>query len=191
MRTYVLEREQIVPLPRATSFAFFGDAFNLELITPPFLRFRVLTKPPVEMRQGALLEYHLSLFGVPFRWRTLIESWSPDESFVDRQLEGPYTLWHHTHTFEELAPERTRMRDRVLYQIPFGVFGAIAQALFVRRVLKKIFDYRAEVIARLLTPDNLELDALTRRPPNNSSSDAGRSSQPDYVRVGVSNRERR
>lgn len=183
MRTYVLEREQIVPLPRATSFAFFGDAFNLELITPPFLRFRVLTKPPVAMRQGALLEYRLSLFGLPFHWRTLIESWSPDESFVDRQLEGPYALWHHTHTFEELAPDRTRMRDRVLYRIPFGVFGAIAQAFFVRRVLNEIFDYRAEMVARLLTPDNPELDALTRRSSHISSTDVRRPSPPDYVRM--------
>ena len=183
MRTYVLEREQILPLPRATSFAFFGDAFNLELITPPFLHFRVLTRPPVEMRQGALLEYRLSLFGVPFRWRTSIESWSPDESFVDRQLNGPYALWHHTHTFEELATGRTRMRDRVLYRIPFGFIGAIAHALFVRRVLTKIFDYRAEAVARLLTPDNPGLAALTGRPSNNSSADPGRPSHPDFARM--------
>jgi ligand-binding SRPBCC domain-containing protein len=161
MRTDVLEREQIIPLPRHKTFSFFADAFNLELITPPFLRFKVITKPPVTMQAGTLLDYRLALFGMPFRWQTLIESWSPDESFVDTQLAGPYALWHHTHTFEALAPDRTLMRDRVLYRIGFNLFGRIAHAFVVKRMLKEIFDYRAAVVAELLTPDNPELDKIT------------------------------
>lgn len=161
MQTYVLDREQIIPLPRHKTFSFFADAFNLELITPPFLHFKVITNPPVKMKAGTLLDYRLSLFGVPFRWQTLIECWTPETSFVDTQLAGPYALWHHTHTFEALTPDQTLMRDRVLYRIPFNIFGRISHALFVRRMLKEIFDYRAAVVAGLLTPDNPELDKIT------------------------------
>ena len=144
----------MIPLPRGKTFAFFGDAFNLELITPPFLRFRVLTRPPVEMREGTVLDYHLSLFGVPFRWRTLIERWRPASLFVDTQVLGPYALWQHTHTFTDLAPDQTLMRDRILYRIPYGVIGMMAHRLVVKRWLKEIFDYRAAAVARLLTPEN-------------------------------------
>jgi ligand-binding SRPBCC domain-containing protein len=150
MKTYLLEREQIVLKSKTETFDFFADAFNLERITPPFLRFRILTKPPIQMVAGALIEYRLALFGVGFRWKTLIEAWEPETHFVDRQLKGPYALWHHTHTFEEVAPGQTRMRDIVRYQIPFGPLGEIAHRLFVRRMLDQIFDYRAAATAEIL-----------------------------------------
>jgi ligand-binding SRPBCC domain-containing protein len=150
MRTHILERAQEIPRSRSETFAFFSDAFNLERLTPPFLRFRILTRPPIIMAAGTLLEYRLSLFGVGFRWKTLIESWSPEETFVDLQLSGPYSFWRHTHVFEEAGPNRTLMRDRVEYRIPAGPLGGLARRLFVARALDKIFDYRRAAIARLL-----------------------------------------
>jgi hypothetical protein len=150
MHTYVLQREQIIPRSRRETFAFFSDAFNLERITPPFLNFRILSARPIAMAPGARIEYRLSLYGIPFNWSTLIESWEPEERFTDRQLRGPYSLWHHTHTFEEIAPNRTRVRDTVRYQIPFGPLGRLAHWMFVERSLKQIFDYRAQMTARLL-----------------------------------------
>ncbi|MGH9843549.1 MAG: hypothetical protein ACREEM_32830 [Blastocatellia bacterium] len=43
MHTYVLQREQIIPRSKPETFAFFADAFNLERITPPILKFRIAT----------------------------------------------------------------------------------------------------------------------------------------------------
>jgi ligand-binding SRPBCC domain-containing protein len=161
MQTYVFERTQVIERPRGETFAFFSDAFNLERITPHFLHFRILNEPPIGMAEGTLLEYRLGLFGVRFYWKTLIERWSPEESFVDVQLKGPYALWRHTHTFEELSPACTLVRDRVEYQVPYGLLGRVAHTLFVKRTLKKIFDYRARIIARLLAPagQSAEYDA--------------------------------
>src|SRR5690242_10644689 len=161
MKTYVLEREQVIERSRAETFAFFGDAFNLERITPRFLGFRILTAPPIHMAAGTLIEYRLSLFAVGFRWKTLIEEWTPDTSFADTQLDGPYALWQHTHSFEAIDANRTGVRDRVLYRLPFGIFGRIAHTLFVRRTLEKIFSYRADVIARLLAPDTRRDEATS------------------------------
>lgn len=150
MKTYTLEREQIIPRSRTETFAFFCDALNLERITPTFLKFRITTPKPINLAEGALIDYQLKLFGIRFNWRTLIEHWQPEEKFVDVQIKGPYALWHHTHTFEETASRQTLMRDCVLYRIPFGVFGQLAHRLFVRRMLETIFDYRAKVTAELL-----------------------------------------
>jgi ligand-binding SRPBCC domain-containing protein len=161
MQTYVLEREQVIERPRSETFAFFSDAFNLERITPRFLNFQILNEPPIQMAEGTLLHYRLGLFGIRFYWKTLIEKWSPEESFVDVQLKGPYALWRHTHTFEELSQTSTLVRDHVEYQIPYRLFGRIAHILFVKRSLKRIFDYRAQIIARLLAPaaQSIEYDA--------------------------------
>lgn len=150
MKTYLLERTQIIPRSLDETFAFFSDAFNLERITPPFLRFRILTPAPIKMVPGAVIDYRLALFGVPMYWQTLIESWTPGESFVDSQRKGPYALWRHTHSFEALGPNQVRMRDCVEYALPFGWLGSIAHGLFIKRCLKVIFDYRAKMTAQLL-----------------------------------------
>ena len=72
--------------------------------------------------QGTLIDYKLSVHGVPMKWRTLIESWEPGRSFVDTQLAGPYAKWHHTHAFEPMKGG-TLMQDRVLYRLPLGALG--------------------------------------------------------------------
>jgi ligand-binding SRPBCC domain-containing protein len=101
------------------------------------------------MAPGALIDYRLKLFGVPMRWRTRIEEWQPEDRFVDVQLEGPYRLWRHLHTFED-RPEGTLMRDRVEYELPLGPLGLLAHRIFVARQLDGIFSYRRKVIARVL-----------------------------------------
>ncbi|MGA7524362.1 MAG: SRPBCC family protein [Acidobacteriaceae bacterium] len=140
-----LERVLLIPRPRAEVFPFFADARNLERITPPWLRFQVVTPWPIEMRPGALIDYRLGLYGVGFRWRTRIEEWSPPESFVDVQLRGPYRRWRHRHSFAEVSGG-TLMRDVVEYEVGWGWAGAAAQRLFVRRSVEEIFEVRNRVI---------------------------------------------
>lgn len=146
---HVLSREQILPRPRSEVFAFFADAANLEKLTPGFLRFRILTPLPITMRAGARIEYRIVLFGVPMRWRTVISEWTPGRRFVDEQERGPYTKWHHTHTFEDAPNGATRMTDRVVYRVPFGIFGRVARRLFVTRTLEHIFDFRERTVAEI------------------------------------------
>jgi hypothetical protein len=146
MKPHVLDSEQFVPRPRPEVFAFFSEPENLGTITPPWLEFRILTPSPVPMRQGALIDYLIRLGPLPTRWRTLITSYDPPRGFVDEQLQGPYSFWHHTHTFEE-AIGGTLIRDRVLYVLPFGVLGRIVERLLIRRQLRAIFAHRQRVIA--------------------------------------------
>jgi ligand-binding SRPBCC domain-containing protein len=146
---HVLERETIIPAPRARVFPFFADARNLERITPDALKFRILTDGPIEMRAGAVIDYRLSLSGLPFRWRTLIEVWDPPNRFVDLQTKGPYALWRHTHSFDDLPDGTTRMRDRVEYALPFGPLGRVVRRLVVGRQLERIFGFRQKIIADL------------------------------------------
>jgi hypothetical protein len=147
---YVLEREVSLPAPRAEVFPFFADARNLERLTPPSLRFEILTPGPVEMRPGAIIDYRLRLSGIPIRWRTVIAEWAPPGRFVDVQEKGPYAVWRHTHTFEE-TPDGTRMRDRVEYALPFGPLGKLAHLLFVARRLDDIFAFRARIVREAFT----------------------------------------
>src|SRR6185295_18778434 len=148
-------RRQEILRSRSDVFEFFSDPFNLERITPRFLRFRILSSPPIVLNPGTILEYSLALFGVRFHWKTLIEQWLPEESFVDVQLSGPYKLWRHTHTFTKLGDDRTLMVDRVEYALPGGVVAKPAHTLLVAPILKRIFDYRGRMIDRMLASQNV------------------------------------
>lgn len=150
MREHVLRREQLLEVPTEQTFDFFADASNLEAITPPWLKFRITTPRPIEMQVGTLIRYRLALHGVPVSWLTRIQEWDPPRGFVDQQISGPYRLWHHTHSFEAVGPDRTRMVDVVRYGQRFGPFGAAAQVLLVRRDLDRIFDFRRDRIGELL-----------------------------------------
>ena len=151
-RIHVLERSQFVPLPRAKVFAFFADPRNLEAITPAFLRFAILPPVPEALDVESRIDYRLSLFGIPFRWRTRIAAWQPGVRFVDVQERGPYALWHHTHTFSDEG-QGTRVTDRVEYRLPLGALGEVAHPVMVRRMLGRIFDHRQERVAALLGDD--------------------------------------
>ena len=147
MKTHLLARSQHVPAPPVDVFEFFSDTRNLEAITPPWLRFSVLTPGPIEMRAGALIEYRLRLHGLPVSWLTRIEVWEPPHRFVDVQLRGPYALWEHTHTFEPAGEGAVVIRDRVRYALPLGRLGELARRRFVARDLDRIFDHRMRAIA--------------------------------------------
>ncbi len=138
--------EQWVPQKASDIWPYFCEAKNLEELTPDFLKFKVKSMSTPEIQEGSLIDYTLSLNGIPFGWRTRIEDWQPGLKFVDTQLKGPYSLWHHTHEFLPLAGG-TLMRDRVRYRVPFGWFGAMASGWKVHKDVATIFNFRRKKIA--------------------------------------------
>lgn len=145
MKIFELRSQTRVPRPRPEVFAFFADAGNLEALTPPWLRFEILTPRPIEMRPGALIDYRIHLRVIPLKWQTRITVWEPPHRFVDEQLKGPYRLWLHEHTFKEDG-DGTLVGDFVRYAVPFG---ALANWLVVRRDVERIFAYREKRLGEI------------------------------------------
>jgi len=124
-------------------FPFFADARNLERITPRFLNFRILTRQPIDMREGTMIDYALRVNGIPVRWRSEILDWYPGVKFVDRQVRGPYRKWVHEHRFISTG-SHTEMHDIVEYEVPGPAF---VERRLVRPQLHQIFEYRQQVLA--------------------------------------------
>ncbi|MCC6137525.1 MAG: TIGR01777 family protein [Bdellovibrionaceae bacterium] len=141
--------EQYFDIPKEKIFPFFAEARNLEKITPEFLNFRIGKVSTETIQENTLIDYTLKVHGVPINWRTKIESWNPPNAFVDTQLKGPYSIWHHTHTFEDLG-QGTLMKDIVRYKLPLGLPGRLVAQAFVEKDIESIFKYRREVVAKLL-----------------------------------------
>jgi ligand-binding SRPBCC domain-containing protein len=149
---YRLETRLFVPAPVPDVFSFFADARNLEAITPPSLRFTVLT-PAVVMRQGTRLDYRLQLRGIPFRWQSEITAWEPNERFKDEQRRGPYRYWRHVHLFRE-SEGGTLVEDGVEYDVSCGPF---LHHWLVAPELMRIFRFRQDALARIFGEDPRQL----------------------------------
>ena len=142
---FTLKTSLILPKPLEIVFPFFADAGNLGKITPPWLRFEILTRLPIEMGIGTFIEYRLRIHGIVMRWQTEITAWDPPFRFVDEQRHGPYRKWIHEHTFSRCGDD-SEIRDFVKYDPPGG---RLVNFLFVRRDVRRIFTYRTQKLVDL------------------------------------------
>ena len=145
MKTFLFKTQQTLERPLTEVFEFFSDAHNLALITPPWLKFEVLTPAPIEMVVGTRIDYQLKLRGIPVRWQSEITAWDPPHAFADEQCRGPYRLWRHKHTFDE-TEDGIVVGDSVEYAV-WG--GGLVDKFFVRPDIEKIFAYRTEQLAEI------------------------------------------
>jgi ligand-binding SRPBCC domain-containing protein len=148
MPEHILHRTLTLDLPRKTVFDFFADAANLGRITPPEMDFAILTPLPIEMNEGALLDYRMKLHGFAFNWTTRISAWSPPDYFIDEQLAGPYRQWIHRHTFSDGPDGSTIVEDEVRFRLPLAPLGEAAYPM-VSKQLERIFLYRQEAITSI------------------------------------------
>lgn len=143
------ETIQWVPKPVDEVFSFFSDASNLEKITPPWLKFRIVEKSGPQMGEGTLITYRLKLHGLPVKWRSRIDTWIPGSMFRDTQIQGPYRRWEHEHRFIPLSGG-TLIKDSVKYELPFGRAGEVLAGHIVARDVGRIFSYRRKVIEEIM-----------------------------------------
>jgi len=145
MKTFSLHSEVWLPQPLEEVFAFFSDARNIERLTPPWLRFEVLTPGAGLVRPGMLIDYRLRLHGFPIRWRSEITVWEPPHRFVDEQRHGPYRRWVHEHTFEA-SKGGTLAVDHVEYAV---LGGSLVNGLFVAPDLRRVFAFRRKTLLEI------------------------------------------
>lgn len=133
-----------VDVPRDEVFPFFADAANLQVLTPPWLYFKIETALPVEMYPGRQISYRIKLRGLPMRWVSEISAYRPPDMFIDEQRKGPYRQWIHTHRFIE-----ERGGTRLLDEVQFDMVARFLVGGWVASDLKKIFTYRHETLLKL------------------------------------------
>ncbi len=145
---YTLEAEQVLPISREAAWDFFSAPENLGNITPPYMGFKITSRPDDRMYAGQVITYSIGLLpGIRSPWVTEITHVQEGRFFVDEQRFGPYAFWHHQHWFKSRG-DATHMTDRVSYKLPFGPFGRLLHP-FIKRQLIRVFTYRYDTLARL------------------------------------------
>lgn len=145
MKIRELRGDLVLARSLADVFPFFADAANLEALTPPWVKFRIVSPTPIRMKVGALIDYRIAIHGLPIRWQSEITVWEPPYRFVDEQCRGPYRFWQHEHRFEERAGQ-TRITDTVRYAVRFDF---LLHRYFVRPDLERIFAFREQKMRAL------------------------------------------
>ena len=144
-KIYTFYKEQFVPSDLDTVFEFFSRPENLEKITPSSMGFNIITPTPIDMKEGAIIDYTVKIMAVPMRWRTMITSYKKNEYFVDEQLKGPYSYWYHKHTFKEVEGG-VLIIDEITYALPIQAFRLIVHPVLIKPQLNQIFNFRFQTI---------------------------------------------
>jgi uncharacterized protein len=165
VKVYKIHKEMLVKAPIEKVFEFFTKPENLLKLTPPSMKMQILTPVPLQMSSGSIIDYALSPSCLPLRWTAFISEFSPPRRFVDTQLRGPYTYWHHTHSFQKKG-KYTQIIDDVNYAMPLGYIGILTHTLFVERQLKNIFMYREKYLKEDVRWDIKEQSPICRKNTN-------------------------
>ena len=96
------------------------------------------------MRQGQEMAFRIKMGPVPQTWVAHIEENNPD-FFIDTQVKGPMSYWHHKHSFISLE-SGTELKDEVNFTMPLGFLGKMALALFAKNMLERLFIYRNHML---------------------------------------------
>ena len=146
---HYLQREQIIPESLEKVWDYFSNPYNLNEITPLDMKFEIVSGGDVRMYEGQIIEYRVEFVrGLPSLWLTEITHVEEGSYFVDEQRVGPYRFWAHEHRFISVQGG-VKMKDKVTYVAPFGPLGDLVTAMWIRRKLEGIFDYRHRKIAAL------------------------------------------
>lgn len=150
MAAHSIKTVQKIPISLEKAWDFFSNPANLQAITPDNMGFKVISKHHGDiMYAGQIIEYTVKpVLGIPLYWMTEITQVKDEQYFIDEQRYGPYSLWHHQHHFKEI-PGGVEMTDIIHYKNPFWIFGRLANALFVKKQLNGIFDYRFKKVEEM------------------------------------------
>lgn len=140
----VFERSVELSTSVERAFAWHERPGALQRLTPPW--------EPVEVvhteggiANGGKATLRLRVGPVPLQWNAEHLGYDPPHRFEDRQVGGPFSSWHHVHSFAEHAGNRCLLTDRIEFELPLAGVGNFLGRGFVENKLDAMFTYRHRV----------------------------------------------
>lgn len=147
-RGLIIKKKLFIPEETAKAFSFFTDPYNLEKVSPPFLKLKILESSDKKIQTGSIIKYRLTIMGITLKWKTKILDLKENSYFVDTQEKGPYKTWLHTHSF--VAHKRgTLLIDTVHYRLGFGILNHWLSLFFAAKTIEKVFLFRTQAMKKI------------------------------------------
>lgn len=146
---YHFEKSVLMNCPIEKAFMFHTDTNNLKLISPSSVKTDII-RLDLPLHLNSVVELNVTQYGI-FKsyWKVKISQYIENEMIGDYMLKGPFKYWYHKHCFDVQAG-KTIMTDRVDYDLPLGFLGNIAHALFVKKMIENMFEYRHKKTKEIL-----------------------------------------
>lgn len=149
MKIYRFHRKQNIPISLDKAWEFLSNPRNLKELTPNYMSFDILSGAEKPMFAGQVIQYKVTpLLGIPTKWVSEITQYEYKKYFVDIQLYGPYSLWHHKHFLKEIDGG-VEFEDIIDYKVPLGILGQMVHPFLVKPKLEEIFAYRQNKLVEL------------------------------------------
>jgi len=131
-----------LPVSREQAFAWHAREGAFERLTPPFEPVRVEARSGRGIEVGATVRLRTGTPPFALTWLAEHTVFEPPALFVDEQRKGPFALWRHSHRFEAQGAAASRLVDSIEYRLPGAPLGGFFAGAFVRRKLKRLFEWR-------------------------------------------------
>jgi len=133
----------LIQAPVEDVFGFHEREDALSLLTPAFPPVRVIRRT-AGIQVGSRVELRVGVFP----WVAQHTVYEKNRLFVDEQIQGPFARWVHRHEFEDVDG-KTRLTDRVEYQLPGGSLINALLGWMVKPGLAKTFQHRHRVTRQM------------------------------------------
>ena len=128
---------------------FYTDIRHLEIITPKKLNLKIINTSNQKIILGQETILSAKIIIILRTWHSKITFFQQYE-YIDEMLEGPFMKWKHTHKFERINKNKTKIIDEVEFSLPYGAFGKIV-SIYVTKILRQLFKYREDETIKYLS----------------------------------------
>jgi ligand-binding SRPBCC domain-containing protein len=157
MKTFQNEFEVCSNIDRV--WEFYTDLKHLEIISPTDIKLNLVECTDRRLKKGTVVCFDGNII-IGVRWCsriTFLEKYEyVDEMIHDGNKKPPIRLWSHRHIFELIDDNKTRVVDKIKFELPFGLIGKLLEFYFETK-LQKIFEHRVHATKKFLEGPDLSL----------------------------------
>ncbi|MEW6758343.1 MAG: TIGR01777 family oxidoreductase [Acidobacteriota bacterium] len=135
------EKQTFMPVPPGELFEWHAREGAFERLVPPWQTVRVLSRSG-GIGPGGRVELAVRKGPLWLRWRAEHGEWEEGRFFTDRQVSGPFKRWEHRHECLPGEGGGSLLKDRLAYEVPFGIAGRWLGGGLVSRDVERLFAYR-------------------------------------------------
>ena len=139
----LFEWRSIMPVSADELYAYHARPGAFERLAPPWQKLRVVEQSG-GMRDGGRLVFEYGVGPVKRRWAAEMTGHIEGRQFVDRQAEGPFSHWEHTHRFVPIDGQSSELLDHVEFSLPVGKVTDLFGEGAADKALARVFRFRHE-----------------------------------------------
>lgn len=144
-----IENSILLPFPVGSVFDVLAQPANWPILVPVEMALRIITGPD-KVVTDSVVELEGKYWGFKRKITFTIKECERPRSFLQVQKEGPFRHWIHSHLFDEVKPEETRLTEVLEFEGPGGMLGLVLTPAMVERQFRQMVDARAAGLARLI-----------------------------------------